>query len=119
MKKSVVIVSGPGIASDEELFLRLNKMANVMKIHDNKRICAILEEKKVDLILFEPANDVPADIEMVRQIKGLDHTVKIVLIDDRQNLKMTARAFYYGVQDAFRKPYKIDLIVERVNTLLQ
>ncbi|MFQ5709434.1 MAG: hypothetical protein ACE5HO_18405 [bacterium] len=116
MSNPHILVSGPTIAADEDLINKLQKIAVVLKNPQNSRIESILENQRVDLILFELLRETASETKMVKKIKKLFPNTAIVLIDgDRELL---AEALSCGAKDAFRKPYKSSLIVERVKAIL-
>ena len=118
MKKKCVLISGPTIASDNKLGDEIQKYAVVLTNSDNRQLFSILKEKKIELILFEIVKENLADIEFIREAKSDFPDILIILIDGIGNSNLIAKAFQYGVKDAFRKPYKYDLIKERVRVLL-
>lgn len=118
MKRKCVLISGPTIAIDPQLGAELKKNAIVLKNSDNHKIFSILNNKEVDLILFEAVNEYLADIDLIRKIKANFPGIIILLIDGNGNRNLIAQGFAFGVKDAFRKPYRYDLIEERVKGLL-
>mgnify|MGYP001088952571 CR=1 FL=1 len=118
MKKHCILVSGSTVAIDEELVDELQKSAKVLKNTDNNQVEAIISERKVDLILFEISKDHFSEVEIIKSVKTRFPNIEILLINGNQDRELTAKAFSYGAKDAFRKPYKSPLIVERVNALL-
>jgi DNA-binding NtrC family response regulator len=77
-----------------------------------------LNNRKIDLILFEVINEYPADIDLIKKIKANFPGIILLLIDGNGNRNLIAKAFENGVKDAFKKPYRYDLIEERVKGLL-
>ncbi len=118
MEKHCVLVSGPTVAIDEELVDELQKSAKVLKNTDNNQVEAIISERKVDLILLEISKDHSSEVEIIKNVKSRYPNIEIILIDGNKDRELTAKAFSYGAKDAFRKPYKSPLIVERVNAIL-
>lgn len=118
MKKKCVLISGPTIASDQKLGNEIQKYAVVLTNPDNRQLFSILKEEKIELILFEIVKENLADIEFIREAKSNFPDILIILIDGNGNSNLIVKAFQYGVKDAFRKPYKYDLIEERVRVLL-
>jgi len=118
MKKKCVLISGPTIAIDQKLELKIQKYAIVLKNSDNQQAFSILNRRKVELILFEIAKGNFFDIEEIKKIKSSFPDILILLINGNGNNNLIAKAFAYGVKDAFRKPYRYDLIEERVKGLL-
>jgi PleD family two-component response regulator len=118
MKKKCVLISGPTIAGDPQLGAGIQKSAVVLKNSDNQQIVSILKSRKVELILFEIVKENLLDIDLIKNIKSKFPEILILLIDGNGNRNLIATAFEYGVKDAFRKPYRYDLIEERVKGLL-
>ena len=59
-----------------------------------------------------------SDIDLIKNIKSKFPEILILLINGNGNRNLIAQAFAFGVKDAFRKPYRYDLIEERVKGLL-
>ena len=116
MKKPCVLISGPTAFRDEELVGKLKKNAIVLRNGRNHGVEAIAAKRKIDLLLLEFPHEEPAEIEIIKNLKNRFPALEIILIDGDRELM--AKAFAYGVRDVFRKPYKGDLIVERVHALL-
>jgi len=118
MKKKCVLISGPTIANDQKLGIEIKKYAVVLTNSDNRQLFSILKVEKIELILFEIVKENLTDIEFIREAKSSFPEILIILIDGNGNSNLIAKAFQYGAKDAFRKPYKYDLIEERVRVLL-
>ncbi len=114
-----VLISGPTIANDEDLVRKLQRIALVKLSLQNSRIETILSGKKVDLLLLEVLRENTSDTELIKKIKEGFPSLAIILIDGDTDRDVVARAFKYGVKDAFRKPYMCDLIAERVQAILE
>jgi len=118
MKKKCVLISGQTVVSDKELENGLKKSAVILTNSDNSSIESIIKNQKVDLILFEMSQSNESDIAIIKNIKDSFPQIKILFIDGNGDPELIAKAFHFGAQDAFHKPYKCDLIVERVDALL-
>lgn len=116
MSNSSILVSGPTIAKDEDLVNKLTKIAEVLRNLQNSKIEAILRKHEVDLILVEILKETASELKLIKNIKSGFPSVAIILIDGDRELM--AEAFSYGAKDAFRKPYKSSLVVERVKAVL-
>ncbi len=116
MSNQHILISGPTITKDEDLVNKLTKIAEVLRNSQNSRIEAILKKHEVDLILVEILKEAASELKLIKNIKNAFPGVAIILIDGDRELM--ARAFSYGVKDAFRKPYKSSLVVERVKAVL-
>lgn len=119
MAKNCVLLSGPTIAHDEKLKEELEEFAVVVMRDDNSQIESILGENKVDLIILEISNANLHEIEVIKIVITKFPDTEIILVDGNGDQELIAQAFAFGVKDAFRRPYKRDLIAERVNALLR
>ena len=119
MMKHCILISGSTIALDTKLVTELKKIAAVVTNLDNNNVESFIENTRIDVILFEILNKKLSEIEMIKTIKSRYPRVEIILINGEGNQDLIAKAFKYGARDAFRKPYKIALIVERVNAILR
>ena len=120
MKKPCALLSGSTICRDDDLVKGLQKCVDVLKNPNNYEISTILGKNKIDLILMEITNHYrPSEIEIIKYIRDNYPKVKVILIDGNGNKEAIARAFAFGAKDLFKKPYKIDLIVERVHALFR
>ena len=118
MAKHCILVSGPTIANDLELIDGLKKLSDVLLNFDNRQIETIITDTVSDIILLELSKNCGFEVEMIKRIVGRFPNIEIVLIDGNGDCELMARAFAYGARDAFRKPYKTDLLLERVLALL-
>lgn len=118
MKNQHVLISGPAIAADEELIHEIEKTATASTNFDNQRLITIIAEKQVDLLLLEVPRCTLSQIQIIAQIRRRYPNLPILLVDGNGDRELIAAALGNGVNDAFRKPYKICLIVERVRTFL-
>ena len=116
MENHCILISGPAITKDNRLVSELQKSGAVVKNSTNSQIDAIISKQNVDLILFEFSKKSAAELKMIKAVKSRFPDLAIILIDGERELM--AEAFSYGVKDAFKKPYKSSLIVERVKALL-
>lgn len=119
MSKHSVLVSGKTIAKDQTLRKELERFAVVLTNGDNSQIELILSENKIDLIILEITNANLHEIEVIKIAKTKFLSTEIILVDGDGDQELIAQAFALGVKDAFRKPYKMSLIVERSNALLR
>lgn len=118
MKQKCVLISGPTIASDEALCIGLEKYAMIVRNSDNNQLLSVLASQQVDLILLEILNTFSGEIELIKEIKAAFPDIIILLIDGGGDINLIARAFRYGIKDAFKTPYKSTLVAERVQAIL-
>ncbi len=116
MRKYCILVSGPLVSNDKELIRALGKTAVVLTNSDNKKIKSIFTASNVDLTILELSKGESNEVEIIKCIKTRFQDVIIILINGDRELFV--KAFNLGVKDAFRKPYRWPMLVERVNALL-
>ena len=117
MKKHILL-AGSRISKDENLVRALKKHVNVLRNISIQSIDLIIKEHSCNLIFLEIISGSEKEIKIIKEIKGLYPRIKIILIDGTGDQKFAAQAFLMGVDDIFRKPYKIPLMVERMNAIL-
>lgn len=119
MAKNYVLISGRTILDDEELKEELAEFSVVLTSNDNSQLELILSNNKVDLIILEISSANLYDIEVIQTVKKKFPDTEVILVDGNSDQELIAQAFAFGVKDAFRRPYKTSLIVERVKALLR
>jgi DNA-binding NtrC family response regulator len=119
MEKPVILIVGLGEESDDELVAELLKKFSILKCSNLTSADALLATTIVNLILMVVTNGNLGNLAIIRTIKTKYPTIDILLVCGNIGNQRIARAFSYGITDAFKLPYQIDLIVERVNTLLK
>jgi response regulator of citrate/malate metabolism len=119
MAKNCVLLSGATITQDEKLKEELEEFAIVLTSDDNSQIESILSANKIDLIILEISKANLQEIEVIKVVKTKFLETEIILVDGNGDQELIAQAFVFGVKDAFRKPYKSSLIVERADALLR
>lgn len=119
MQKPYVIISGPTITSDEELFHELNKYMTTVKCLESSEIETLLATHKVDILLFEITTDSKVDLNIIKNIRNKFSMVEIILIDAIGDRNVLARAFASGARDAFPIAYNRALLLERIQALLR
>ena len=115
MKTKYVLISGPTIVLDMELEQALHECAVILKNADNRRALNILQYQMADLLLMETTKNNSSEIAIMKQLKQEHPQLTIILIDGDNDL--IAKTFEVGVKDVFRKPYKTDLVAERIRSL--
>lgn len=66
---------------------------------------------------MQPIED-SAECELMKRMKNHVSNIVIILIDGDGNRDVIARAFLYGVQDAFRRPYNYNGMPEDLFKIL-
>lgn len=116
MKRKCVLLCGPTLYSDKELQTRLRQNYGLIIEKEDSQIEKVLKSCKVDLLLLEIEDRKSHGIHPIKMIKGKLPELHIIVINGNQNT--ISRAFESGANDAFRIPYKIDLILERISVFV-
>jgi len=111
------VLSGPTVAKDKNLIKGLLENFLVLKNHDNSHIETVLHSHAVDLVLIEVLPGDPNEIEQIRKIRAIWQDLAIILVNGTSR-DLIARAFEYGIRDAFKGPYKADLLVDRAKAVI-
>ena len=119
MEKYCIMISGPTITDDDKLISELQKNALVMTTSDNNRIETILQNRRIDLILYEISQKNNHNAEMIENIKNQFPNIPIIAMNGNGDNEAIIKAFRDGAIDAFKKPYKYYLIGERVNAIFR
>jgi len=77
----------------------------------------VVQKNKIKLLVIEMTKR-KSSIQLIKELKSRFPQLVVLLIDDMNDQQFLASAFQLGVKDAFHKPCKIDLLVERVTALL-
>ena len=119
MVKYCVMISGPTITNDYKLVCELQKSALILTNSDNSRIESIMQNSRIELILFEISEKNNYDVEMIGNIKNQFPNIPIIVMNVDGDNELMIKAYIYLVIDIFKKPYKYYLIVERVNAIFR
>lgn len=117
MKTSTVILSGPTISRDRRLIDLFNEDMAVISIRRNSEIEVILRRQSIDAIVLEIPDDRSEEVEIIRTTRSQYPRIPIILIGG--NRELLAKAVQNGVNDIFKKPYRHDLLKERVSALIK
>lgn len=113
MHQRFILISGPSISKDIELISELEKIATVIVIRESSNILQLLKLEYFDLVLYELPD---SKVDLIRLMKEKSQNIKIIIIDGDRDA--VVQGFRYGATDAFRKPYRGHLLVERVRALM-
>ena len=119
MNKHMIIISGPTLIKDKELYKGLHINNRVIITNNNFKLEAILKKHTAHCVIFEINNDDPFEIENIKHIKNKFPNLNMILIDGEGKRDFIARAFQMGVNDVFPRPYKYELLLERINAFLK
>lgn len=119
MNQRVIIISGPSLFQDKSLYNGLIINNTVLNNNNNFKLESILKEKTVHCIVVEINNDDPFEIENIKNIKKKFPDINMILIEEDRTRDNIARAFQMGASDVFSKPYKLELLLERINAMMK
>ena len=111
-------MSGYSLCGDKALYEALQNIAVVVKSSENSQVESIMIKRPVELAIIEISQENSTEVDLIKHIKHQFPNTIIIVLDGDQDREVIAKAFSYGAKDAFRKPYKRALIVERVQALL-
>lgn len=114
-----ILISGATIANDDALVKELQKSARVLRNEDSGNLKALIAQTPVQLLILELPEQGRTEMEMISQLKQRHPRLQIVVINGNGNSEALAEAFGVGVEDAFRRPYRVELLEERIRVLLE
>lgn len=114
-----ILISGATIANDEALARELQKSARVLRNEDSGNLKTLIAQTSVQLLILELPEQGRTEMEMISQLKQRHPRLQIVVINGNGNSEALAEAFGYGVKDAFRRPYRVELLEERVRGMIK
>jgi len=117
MTKKHILLHGSTLITNKQLIKQLEKNVNVVKVADFNRIEAIVSALKINLIFLE-ISDIKS-IVLIKKLRAKFPNANILVIKNKVEQKLFARAFACGAKDGFQGFYNCDLIVERVAALLK
>ena len=119
MQNYHILLSGPSIFCDQELIDTIEEFAAVSTLSDNTQIHKLASNIFYDLILFEIGAGKSSDFDILKMLNTQFPDSIIIIVDGNGDSELLATAISFGVKDVFKKPYKYQLIAERVNALLK
>lgn len=113
-----IVISGATIVNDNALVRELQKSARVLRNEDSGNLNALIAQNSVQLLILELPEEGRREMELISQLKQRHPRLQIVVINGNGNSEALAEAFGVGVEDAFRRPYKVELVEERVREMI-
>ncbi len=114
-----ILISGPVVSEDEQLYAELRQSAEVLRNADSTKIMAILSSRETDLVIIEITDRGHEDMVQVQTVRNRFPELPVILVNGGGDQDLIVAAFACGVKDAFRRPYRRHLLAERVNALLR
>lgn len=77
-----------------------------------------VEFMHVDLIVLEIGDSSGDELDWLRKVKRQAPSIKVIVVNSGRSIETVAKAFSYGAADFFRKPLDVNLLSERISSLL-
>lgn len=119
MRIPTILLYGSSIINDDILVSGLKKYARILKHNPCSKILKKIYKGDIDLMVMEISDNNNLEFEILKEFKKNYPCIRILLINGKGNLNILAEAFHLGITDAFKKPYKRELLIERVQALLE
>jgi len=119
MKKSIILLWGQSVIFDKQLIKELSKFSEVLLCSEIQPIEMFERIGNACLVLFEMAKEKKADVATLKSLLQIFPNIPFILIDGNSDRDVLIQAFENGIKDAFKKPYKRELVVERVKGVLK
>ncbi|AKP41583.1 TPA: response regulator [Clostridioides difficile] len=112
---------------DDAIFMRmiikeaLSKSGynNLIEANDGEEACNIFKYEKPDLMLLDITMPKKDGLEVLREIKKLDSSAKVVMCSAIGQENMIVEAIKLGALDFIVKPFKTETLVKVVNNVLK
>lgn len=118
MERHNLLLSGPTISHNKNLIRSLSTYVSVIKNQNYNLIEPQLETYHIDLLVLEISNHEKFDIELINRIRNHYPNIKIIIINGKEDQRFIAKAISFGVNDVYREPCNVPLLVEKVYALL-
>jgi DNA-binding NarL/FixJ family response regulator len=118
MEKHKILLSGPTISNNKVLIKSLGTYLSVFENENYNSIENQIENYHIDLLVIEISNHEKFEIELIKKIKTHFPDIKIILINGKKDQRFIAKAIALGVNDIYRHPCNVPLLVEKVHALL-
>ena len=116
--KPTTLLCGKNITKDKLLFKDLEVKTNLLFFNDQSQISENFNFTEIDLVVLEYSDSLHDHLEFIRHLKKASPLVPIVVVSNSDSMEATVLSFRYGAKDFFKKPYKVDLLIERIDALL-
>lgn len=115
-----ILLLGEELVKNKLLLSNLSKYPNLRILTDFNSFNQLkkAEVKYIDLIVLEIADSSAEALDWVKQIKSQLPAIKIIVVNSGHSMEIIAKAFYYGANDFFRTPVDVNLLSERISSLL-
>ncbi len=117
--KQIILLYGEQILLNKKLLKVLKKIAVVLTVQCAENIHEILNNKSIDLLVFESGKNWKHDLKLLQDFRKNYPDLIIIIINGGDSPDNVIRSFKIGVDDYFKKPLDAILLIERIEALLK
>ena len=116
--KNSLLICSNSILADSILINRLKKDFEIVTCTNVKNLPQLIKRYFSHILLIEiRGNNI--DFEIIKKISTQYQELPIIVIGDKKDMNIAAKAFNSGAWDFFRMPYHKDLLIDRVKRLCE
>lgn len=121
MNKSRILIANEETANAELINRILSSGYEIIRAFDEKDVLTRVEKSLPDILLLDTIMRGMNSYEVCRKLKGNEKTISIpiILISNIDNKLNRMMAIQTGADDFMSKPYDIDILCERVKSLIK
>ena len=115
-----VLLLGEGLVDNQPLLTNLLAEHN-LQVLARKNSVEQLEQKEVKtfrLIVLEINDSNLTSLDWLKLVKTQIPSIKFIVVNNGNSIDLVAKAFLYGANDFFRTPLDLNLLSERITSLL-
>ena len=116
--KKSLLICGNSILADSNLINQLKNDFLIITCTNVKNLPQLIKRYLSHILLIEIRGD-NIDYEIIKKISTQNQEMPIIVVGDKNDMNMTAKAFNFGAWDFFRIPYYKDLLIDRVKSFSQ
>ena len=117
--KPTILLCGRMLTRDQALLTKLRADADISHAATVSSLDSQLLAKDITLIVCELSEAWQEELETLESFMLLSPKMMSVVVCDSESVSTVTRAFQAGAKDCFSKPYRADLLAERIKALLQ
>lgn len=115
--QKVVAIYGSSLLSNDQLITALNKEFQVVPCQKVEKLMSNLDKLNVSVLLME-IDEKDVELKLLNKVKARHRNIPIIALGEGRQQELIAKAFQLGIQDFFKAPYKVDLLLEKIRSLL-
>lgn len=119
MPKYKILLCDDEVGIRESLKLILEKDYDVLEATNGKECLESLKTNPVDLILMDIKMPKASGLDILKQIKSIDHKIKVVMVTGYKSVETASEAIKAGASDYIVKPFASKDILETVRKILE